>query len=298
MLQEGVFSAIVTPFTEDGESVNKEELRRLVEAGIRSGLDGFVPAGGTGEFATLSVDERKEVVETVCKQAAGRAKVIAQVGSTSTREAVALARHAESAGADAIMLATPYYESITFDQVRSYYRAVGDATSLPICIYNFPPAMGVKYSVDMVKTLAEDVPTVKLMKDSSGDFHLLNDLISAQEKVSIFCGEDILSGPAFLRGAGVIVGSTNFCAPAMAKLHKAARAADYQSFVKIWDGIVPLILAVIGGHYNGGVKAVCRELGFAVGPIRAPYGDLSGERLDLIKRAIERTDRSLLNWAD
>lgn len=298
MLREGVVSAIITPFVADGSSINRQVLSKLVESGIRSGLDGFVPAGGTGEFATLTVDERREVVELVCSQSAGRAKVIAQVGSTSTREAVSLARHAESVGANAIMLATPYYESISFDQVRAYYRDVASATSLPICIYNFPPAMGVRYTEDMVRTLAEEIESVKLIKDSSGDFHFLNDLIEHQDKVSVFCGEDILAGPAFQRGAGIIVGSTNFCAPAMVKLNRSAKAKDYKTFVETWDAIVPLILAVIGGHYNGGVKAVCRELGFNVGPIRAPYDDLSNDRLQRIKQAVVQTDRSLLNWAE
>ena len=297
MLREGVVSAIVTPFVADGSAINEEALRMLVEAGIQSGLDGFVPAGGTGEFATLSLEERQEVVEIVCSQASGRAKVIAQIGSTSIHEAVKLARHSESVGADAIMLATPYYESITFEQVRGYYHEVSAATSLPICIYNFPPAMGIRYTLDMVSSLVKEIPSVQLIKDSSGDFALLNELLEHQNQVAVFCGEDILAGPAFMRGAGIIVGSTNFCAPAMVKLNRAAKARDYAGFVDTWNALIPLILAVIGGHYNGGVKAVCRELGFGVGPIRAPYNDMPAERLQLIRDAVAKTDRSLLNWS-
>jgi len=212
--------------------------------------------------------------------------------------AVQLARHAEEAGADAIMLATPYYESVTFDQVRAYYGDVADATSLPICIYNFPPAMGVHYTEDMIATLADEISTVKLIKDSSGDFALLNGLMENQNKVSVFCGEDILAGPAFLRGAGIIVGATNFCAPGMVKLYQTAKTGDYVTFMETWNALTPLILAVIGGHYNGGVKAVCAEIGFDVGPIRAPYDGLPPERLDLIKSVVASTYRSLLNWAD
>lgn len=297
MITEGVFSAIVTPFTADGEKVNTTALKSVVEVGVKSGLDGFVAAGGTGEFATLTVEERRHVVETVCEATNGRASVIAQVGGTSTAEAVAHARHAQAAGANAIMLATPYYESVTFDQIRAYYHSVAEATSLPICIYNFPPAMGNHWSVESVTSLMKEISTVQFIKDSSGDFAFLNALRASENKFGVFCGEDILAGPAFLQGTGIIVGATNFCAPAMVKMYKSAREGDLKTFSATWEALLPLILAVIGGHYNGGVKAACRSLGLDVGPIRAPYNDLAADRIELIDKLVKAMDKSLLNWA-
>lgn len=107
MALKGVLSAIVTPFTPDGESIDEGMLRRLVERNIADGVDGFVPAGGTGEFSVLSHQERLKLVEIVAEQTAGRAAVLAHTGATSSREAIALSKHAESVGATAIMLATP-----------------------------------------------------------------------------------------------------------------------------------------------------------------------------------------------
>ncbi|WP_336749623.1 dihydrodipicolinate synthase family protein [Pantoea vagans] len=298
MITEGVFSAIVTPFTgKNAEEVNVSALKSVVEVGVKSGLDGFVASGGTGEFATLTVEERRLVVETVCEASAGRASVIAQVGGTSTAEAVGHARHAEKVGANAIMLATPFYESVTFDQIRAYYHSVAEATSLPICIYNFPPAMGDHWNVENISSLMAVIPTVQFIKDSSGDYAFLNALRASESQFGVFCGEDILAGPAFLQGTGIIVGATNFCAPGLVKMYKSARAGQLDDFSETWKGLLPLILAVIGGHYNGGVKAACRALGLDVGPIRAPYNDLAADRIELINKTIAATDESLLNWA-
>src|SRR5437899_749143 len=115
MALKGVLSAIVTPFTDDGEQIDETKLRKLIDQNIADGVDGFVPAGGTGEFSVLSHQERLKLVEIVIEQAAGRVAVLAHTGATSSREAITLSKHAERAGATAVMLATPYYEPIGFE---------------------------------------------------------------------------------------------------------------------------------------------------------------------------------------
>ena len=164
MTLKGVLSAIVTPFTSDGEQIDEKVLRNLIDQNIADGVDGFVPAGGTGEFSVLSHQERLRLVEIVVEQTAGRATVLAHTGATSTREAIALSKHADRAGATAIMLATPYYEPIGFNEAFAYYAAVADATSLPICAYNFPPATGLHLDVDFLVRLATEIPQVKYVK--------------------------------------------------------------------------------------------------------------------------------------
>ncbi|GBR52417.1 dihydrodipicolinate synthase [Neokomagataea thailandica NBRC 106555] len=292
----GIVSAVITPFSSDGESVNEAELRAIVESGVLSGLGGFVPCGGTGEFATLSFDERQKVTEICIEQAAGRSAVMAQVGACSTREAIAHAKHAQAAGADAMMLATPYYEGISFEGVRRFYHDIAAAVSLPICIYNFPPSMGVAYDPDRVAQLMEEIPSVKYIKDSSGDFGLLNALVTGSTGVKVFAGEDILIVPSFTQGcAGVINGSANFIAPACVKMFDAAKKGDFETLRSVWDSVNPLVRAVISDHYNGGVKAAVAALGFATGPIRKPYDELPAERFALIQDIISKMDPSLLN---
>ena len=294
----GIISAIVTPFSPDGESVNEPELRKLVDSAVASGLGGFVPCGGTGEFATLSFEERRRVVEVVVEQAAGRAAVIAQVGGTSTRDARSHAKHAETVGADAIMLATPYYEPIGFAAVRRYFHDVASATALPICIYNYPAAMGVRYDADTVALLMEEISTIRFIKDSGGDFGLLNALVTGTTGIKVFAGDDLLTVPSFVQGcAGVINGSANFIGPALVRMFTAAADGDLALLRTLWNQVNPLVSAVCAGHYNSGVKAACAALGFAVGPIRAPYQELTPERDQAIKQLVRRIDRGLMNVA-
>ena len=296
MTLDGIVSAIITPFSQDGEAVNESELRALVDSGIKSGLGGIVPCGGTGEFATMPPDERRKVVEIVVHQAAGRTSVMAQIGATSTREAVAHAKHAAATGADAIMLATPYYESIDFEGVRRYFHDIAAATDLPICIYNFPPAMGIRYDAGRVQTLAGEIPKIKFMKDSSGDFGLMDSLLNSGTDIKIFAGEDILTFPALLQGcAGVINGAANFLAPAFLKMLNAAKKRQVDEVLEVWRQINPAISAIIGGHYNGGIKAAVAALGFDVGPVRAPYNVLPREAFNRIQSLVKAIDPALLN---
>ena len=119
MALDGVLSAIVTPFTPDGERIDERALRRLIDQGISDGLHGFVPAGGTGEFSVLSHDERRRLIDIVTDQAAGRVPVLAHTGATSTREAIALSKHAQQAGATAVMTE---WQAFVRNQVRLHGR--------------------------------------------------------------------------------------------------------------------------------------------------------------------------------
>ena len=230
MALKGVLSAIVTPFTADGEQIDEGALRRLVDQHIADGVDGFVPAGGTGEFSVLSHQERLRLVEIVVEQTAGRATVLAHTGATSTREAIALSRHAEKVGATAIMLATPYYEPIGFDEAYAYYAAIADATSLPICAYNFPPATGLHLDVDFLVKLATEIPQVKFVKDSSANISQMNTLISEHsDKIGFLNGEDVLMLPALmLKAPGMVMGIANFMTPALSRLQRPAMRVTMQ----------------------------------------------------------------------
>lgn len=293
----GVISAMITPFDQDGEQIRQDSLATLVEQGIADGLAGFVPCGGTGEFAALSADERRAVIEATVAQVSGRAVVVAQIGAPSTRAAVANARHAEQAGADAIMVATPYYEPLDLDGAFRYLEKVAEATSLPICVYNFPPAMGVTWGRDSLVRLKERIPQVELVKDSSGDFASLTSLLlDPIPGVDVFCGEDVLVPPAVLTGrSGAIVGAANFLAPGLVALHAAAEKGDIGRAHEVWQGILPIINAVISGPYNGGVKAVCEMLGLPTGPIREPYETLDQAAITALRAVVDATDPAYLS---
>lgn len=299
MILKGVLSAIVTPFTADGEHIDEAALRKLVDQNIADGVDGFVPAGGTGEFAVLSHQERLRLVEIVAEQAAGKATVLAHTGATSTREAIALSKHAERAGATAIMLATPYYEPIGFNEAYAYYADVAAATSLPICAYNFPPATGLHLDVDFLLKLANDIPQVKYVKDSSANIMQMNALLMEhRDDITFFNGEDVLILPALmLKAPGMVMGTGNFMAPALAKLQRASESGDDRTIGAVWRQIYPLICLLGSGRYNSGIKAACEILGLSVGPVRAPIPPYTAAQKEALRQALSAIDPALLTGA-
>ena len=133
----GSFTALVTPMHEDGR-IDEEAYMRLIEWQIAEGTDGIVPVGTTGESPTLSHDEHKRVVELAVKTAKGRVPVMAGAGSNSTAEAIGLARHAAQAGADAILVVTPYYNKPTQEGLYQHFKAIAESMALPVFIYNIP----------------------------------------------------------------------------------------------------------------------------------------------------------------
>lgn len=299
MTIEGVLSAIVTPFTADGDRIDEAALRRLVDQSVEDGVHGLVPAGGTGEFSTLSNNERRRLLDIVCDQAAGRVKIMAGTGATSTRDAVALSKHAESAGADVLMLATPYYDAIGFDEAIAYYGDVAAATGLPICAYNYPPATGLHLDTGFLVRLATEVPQVKYVKDSCADIGQMNALLGDHaDKITFLIGEDVLLLQAMmLKAPGMVMGIANFAAPGLRKIHDAAQAGDDRTVVDLWRQLHPLIRQMGAGPYGTGVKMACELLGLEVGLPRKPTRTYSGAQISALKAVLDAMDPALLTGA-
>src|ERR1044072_2695199 len=162
----GSFTALVTPFKNG--AVDEKGFRGLVDWQIAEGTNGLVPVGTTGESPTLSHDEHKHVVEWCVDQADGRVPVVAGAGWNSTREAVDLARHAEKAGADAVLVVTPYYNKPTQEGMYQHFKAINDAIGIPILIYNIPPRSVIDMSVDTMKRLFE-LKNIAGVKDATAN---------------------------------------------------------------------------------------------------------------------------------
>src|SRR5438270_1434693 len=162
----GSFTALLTPFRNG--SLDEKAFRGLVEWQIAEGTNGLVPVGTTGESPTLSHDEHKQVVEWCVEVARGRVPVIAGAGSNSTREAIELSRHAEKAGADAVLVVTPYYNKPTQEGLYQHFKAINDAVGIPILIYNIPARSVIDMSVETMKRLFE-LDNIAGVKDATGD---------------------------------------------------------------------------------------------------------------------------------
>jgi len=291
---KGVYSAVATPFTGDQE-LNEGGLRALIDRTIDAGVHGLVPCGSTGEFSTLTRAERERVVEIVIEQTAGRVPVVPQTGATSTREAIELSRHAEANGAEAIMVVAPYYEPFSIAEVKRYYADVAGAVGIPVMAYNLPAATGVNLTPQILGELIEEVPNVKYVKDTSGDFTAAAQLIHEYgDAVSVFVGWDTLFLAALLEGAaGSVIGAANVVPGQLVSVYDAVQSGDLTLARELWKTLFPLMSTLVSGGYNAGIKGGMELIGASAGPQRAPGVDVDGERLAALKRNLAALSASV-----
>ena len=166
----GAYTALITPFTKSG-AINHEQFERFVEWQVAEGIHGLVPSGTTGESPTLSHDEHKDIVARTVKVAKGRAKVMAGTGSNSTAEAIELTKAAEKAGADAALIVAPYYNKPTQEGIYQHYKAIAEATGLPIFVYNIPGRSVINIADTTLARLAE-IKNIAGVKDATGGLGL------------------------------------------------------------------------------------------------------------------------------
>lgn len=283
----GVLTALATPFTVNGQ-INVPALRLLVDRSIDGGVDGVVACGSTGEFAALSAEERRLVVETVIEHTAGRVPVVAQTGATSTAEAISNSRHAQECGADVIMLITPYYEALSLPETTGYLRTVAEAVDLPVMLYNLPTATGVNLDPDTVGTLAREVDNIRYIKDSSGNMGQATQLIHHHGKhISTIIGWDSLILAALTEGAAaVMAGTANLIPREIVAVQRAVAAGDFTTAQAEWNRIFPLIDAILSAPFAPAIKAALELLGQPIGKPRRPTADLDSATVNHISRLV------------
>jgi len=289
---KGSITALVTPFR-DGE-VDWGAFEAFVDWQILEGSHGLVPVGTTGESPTLSHDEHKKVVETAIKVAAGRVPVIAGAGSNNTTEAIDLARHAEKAGADALLVVTPYYNKPNQEGLYRHYKAINDAVGIPIVIYNIPPRSVIDMTPETMARLYE-LKNICGVKDATAKL----DRVSAQRQA---CGPDFcqLSGEdgtalAFMAqgGHGCISVTANVAPRLCAEFQEACLAGDYKAALAIQDRLFPLHTALFLEPNPQGAKYALSLLGKMGNELRLPLVPVSGPTEVALRKALEHA--GLLN---
>jgi 4-hydroxy-tetrahydrodipicolinate synthase len=235
----GSFTALVTPFKNG--SVDEQMFRDQVEWQIAEGTNGLVPVGTTGESPTLSHDEHNRVVEWCVDQAKGRVPVVAGAGSNSTTEAVELSRHAEKAGADAVLVVTPYYNKPTQEGLYQHYKAINDAIGIPIIIYNIPPRSVIDMSVDTMKRLYE-LKNIAGVKDATANMaRVSQQRAECGPDFNQLSGEDITALGFNAHGGHGCISVTSNVAPRLCSEFQAACGrGDYAAALKIQDKLAPL----------------------------------------------------------
>ncbi len=270
MQLRGSIVALVTPFDADGR-IDERAFADLIEWHIAEGTHGFVPVGTTGESPTLSHEEHERVVELCVEAVRGRRPVIAGTGSNSTEEAIRLTRHAQKVGADAALVVTPYYNKPTQEGLYAHYRAIHDATDIPIVIYNIPGRSVVDMTPETMARLAE-LPRIVGVKDATGD--IVRPLVTAER-----CGRDFvqLSGEdantlAFLAhgGVGCISVTANVAPRLCAEVHEAWWQGDAERALELHRRLLPLHRALFLETSPAPVKYALSVLGRCRETVRLP----------------------------
>ena len=187
---KGVYTAIVTPFKENGE-IDEEAFKKLIDFQIENKIDGIVPCGTTGESPTLSDEEQKKLIELTVNHVNGRCKVIAGTGSNNTQHALEMTKFAKSVGADAAMLVNPYYNKPTQKGLYLHFKTVADAVDIPIVVYNIKGRTSVNVETSTMVKLLNDCKNIVTVKEASGDLEQMKDVIkNKKEGFSVLSGDD------------------------------------------------------------------------------------------------------------
>jgi 4-hydroxy-tetrahydrodipicolinate synthase len=239
MKLEGVFTALITPFTSDG-SIDEQSLRKLVDFQMNEGISGLLPMGTTGESPTLSHEEHIRVIEIVIDQAEGRVPVIAGSGSNSTQEAVDITLQAMESGADASLQVAPYYNKPSQEGFYRHFTTVADKVDIPIIVYNIPGRTGKNIENSTMLRIAEH-PNIIGVKEASGNINQMMDLILAKpDDFIVLSGDDNLSLPlTLLGGRGVVSVASNYMPGKMMEMINAALAGEVEKARSIHYELLP-----------------------------------------------------------
>ena len=287
---KGAMTALATPFAEDG-GLDLPALEGLVHWQIDRGIHGLVPCGTTGEGATLTDEEHSRVIETVVRTASGRVPVVAGCGSSDTRRTLDAARRAAEAGADALLVVSPYYNKPNRSGMIRHYEEVAAATELPLVVYNVPGRTGQDLGAGLILELAT-IPGIVGVKEASGDLDQIATILAGRPPgFAVLSGDDPLTLPTIALGAhGVISVVSNEAPGEMARLVAAALENDMVEARRLHYRLLPLMRANFLESNPVPVKTVLAMMGRCPGGLRAPLGpasDTTRQRLEEVLAAVQ-----------
>ena len=282
----GTYTALVTPFRHG--QVDYDGFRQLIEAQIAGGVDGIVPVGTTGESPTLSHDEHRDVIKAAVDIAAGRIKVIGGTGSNATDEAIALTQDAEKAGADGALIVAPYYNKPTPEGLYRHFRAIAEATKLPIILYSIPGRCGVEIGVPVVARLAQDCPNIVAIKEAGGTVERVSQLRQAvPDTFELISGDDSLTLPFISVGAVCVISVASNVAPAqVSELVRAARDGQMTRAEQLHRRLYPLFKNLfIESNHSPTKFALTLTMGLSP-EVRLPLVEMAEENRHLIRATL------------
>ena len=286
---KGSLVALITPMNQDG-SINYEQLHDLIDWHIENGTDGIVAVGTTGESATLPVEEHLVVIEATVKHVNKRIPVIAGTGANNTVEAIALSQAAEQAGADYTLSVVPYYNKPSQEGIYQHFKAIAEATSIPMVIYNVPGRTVVSMSNDTILRLAE-IPNIVGVKEASGKIGSNIELInSVPEGFAVLSGDDPTGLPFMLCGGhGVVTVAANVAPKLFADMCRAALEGDIATARRLNEQLIPIYNTMFCEPSPAAPKWGLSLLGKCEPHVRLPLVALTEDGQAKVRAALEKS---------
>jgi len=285
----GVIPAVITPFSEQ-EELDEDGLRTTLRYLIASGVHGVMVNGSTGEAENLSPEERKRIAEITVAEAKGKIPVVVGTGVPSTRVTIELTKDAKEAGADAVMIVTPFYLIPNEEGLAKHYKAVAENVDIPIVIYNIPQHTTVNLTPPMISHLCEEVPNIAALKDSAGNLSLFAETVRlVGDKISVLTGCDDQLLPAFVLGAhGTIVALANIAPSQTVEIFDAVQKGNIDKARKIYYDLLPIAQAISSSsNFPAPVKEAIKILGRPAGPTRSPIVPVNEKDREDIRKALK-----------
>ena len=285
MIFKGTATALITPFTRDG--VDFESFDRILDDQLAGGVDAVVVLGTTGEPATMTAAEKKAVIEFAVKKLKGKLPVIVGTGANSTAAAVEMSLTAESLGADALLLVTPYYNKATQQGLIAHFTAVADAVHIPIICYNVPGRTGVNLLPATFAALAE-LPNIAAIKEASGNMEQIEEVIRlTQGKAVVYSGDDGITVPVMaMGGMGVISVASNAAPRFTSEMTSAFLAGDLKKAAKMQLDMLPFVRALFSEVNPIPVKKAMQLRGLCNGILRLPLTEMTSENAAKLEKLL------------
>lgn len=289
MIFKGTATALITPFTESG--VDFESLNKLLDQQVAGGVDALVILGTTGEPATMSLEEKKSVIEFTVKKLKGKLPIIVGTGANSTKAAIEMSVLAEKMGADALLVVTPYYNKATQKGLVAHYTAIADAVNLPIICYNVPGRTGVNLLPATFAEIAEH-KNIAAIKEASGNMEQIEEAIRlSRGKADVYSGDDGITVPVMaMGGIGVISVASNVAPKFTSEMTSAMLAGDLAKAAEMQLKMLPFVKALFSEVNPIPVKKAAELKGLCNGILRLPLTEMSAENTEKLARLLPDFD--------
>ena len=280
--------ALITPFKED-ESVDYEALMRLIDFQIQNGTDFLCVLGTTAETPTLTSEEKRKIKELAVQRVNGRIPILLGISSNCTQTVVDTLKHEDLTGVDAVLVAVPYYNKPSQEGIYQHYKAIANATQLPIVLYNVPGRTGVNMTAETTLRIARDFENVIAIKEASGNITQMDDIIKNKpERFDVISGDDGITFPLITLGAvGVISVIGNAFPREFSRMTRLALAGDYNNALAIHHRFTELFKLLFVDGNPAGVKAMLSAMGFIKNKLRLPLVPTRITTFEKIRQILE-----------